>query len=403
MGHSRPVDDALRCGAAGARLHRHPRSSEQRRLSHLLARPWLWLVRRKSAGPKGVQPGQGGAELPPCPRAVHHVPASDSDPVRHDDDAADRTAVPGLHPVTTPAALRIHPTDTVAVAIRPLAEGEEVVIDGRRVVARQNVAPGHKLALHRHGAGQKVIKYGFSIGTTTAPIETGDWVHSHNLTTGLVGLTEHHYAPTPPPRIPSAAMPAFKGYRRSSGRVGTRNEIWVLNTVGCVNHAAERIARLTTERFAGTIDGVYAFGHPFGCSQLGDDLEHTQRVLAGLMRNPNAGGVLVLGLGCESNQMEGLLEHAGDIDRHRLRFFNTQDVIDELEQGTAEVSELVAVVSRDERGECPASDLVLGHKCGGSDGFSGISANAVVGRIADRLTALGGCVLLSEVPGRFGA
>ncbi|HEX9484969.1 MAG TPA: altronate dehydratase family protein [Gemmatimonadaceae bacterium] len=305
--------------------------------------------------------------------------------------------------MTTPAALRIHPTDTVAVAIRPLAEGEEVVIDGRRVVARQNVAPGHKLALHRHGAGQKVIKYGFSIGTTTAPIETGDWVHSHNLTTGLVGLTEHHYAPTPPPRIPSAAMPAFKGYRRSSGRVGTRNEIWVLNTVGCVNHAAERIARLTTERFAGTIDGVYAFGHPFGCSQLGDDLEHTQRVLAGLMRNPNAGGVLVLGLGCESNQMEALLEHAGDIDRHRLRFFNTQDVIDELEQGTAEVSELVAVVSRDERVECPASDLVLGHKCGGSDGFSGISANAVVGRIADRLTALGGCVLLSEVPEMFGA
>src|SRR5258708_30975457 len=198
-------------------------------------------------------------------------------------------------------------------------------------------------------------------------------------------------------------MPAFKGYRRSNGRVGTRNEIWVLNTVGCVNHAAERIARLTTERFAGTIDGVYAFGHPFGCSQLGDDLEHTQRVLAGLMRNPNAGGVLVLGLGCESNQMEALLEHAGDVDRHRLRFFNTQDVIDELEQGTAAVSELVNLVSRDQRVECPASDLVLGHKCGGSDGLSGISANAVVGRIADRLTALGGRVLLTEVPEMFGA
>jgi altronate hydrolase len=305
--------------------------------------------------------------------------------------------------VTRPAALRIHPADGVAVAIRPLAAGDEVVIDGQRIVAREEVAAGHKLALRPHGPGQQVIKYGFPIGTTTGAIETGDWVHSHNLTTRLAGVTAHHFAPTPRPDIPEAAMPTFKGYRRSNGRVGTRNEIWVLNTVGCVNHAAERIARLTTERFAGSMDGVHAFGHPFGCSQLGDDLEHTRRVLAGLMRNPNVGGVLVLGLGCESNQMDALLERAGEIDRHRLRFFNTQDVIDELEQGTAVVSELVDLVSRDHRVESPASDLVLGHKCGGSDGFSGISANAVVGRIADRLTALGGRVLLTEVPEMFGA
>jgi altronate hydrolase len=198
-------------------------------------------------------------------------------------------------------------------------------------------------------------------------------------------------------------MPTFKGYRRANGRVGTRNELWVLNTVGCVNHAAERIARQAGERFAGAIDGVHAFAHPYGCSQLGDDLSHTQRVLAGLMRHPNAGGVLILGLGCENNQLDTLVRLAGDVDRSRFAFFNTQDVIDELEEGTGAVAKLVERMSADERVDSPASDLVLGHKCGGSDGFSGISANPLLGRIADRLTSLGGGVILTEVPEMFGA
>jgi altronate hydrolase len=198
-------------------------------------------------------------------------------------------------------------------------------------------------------------------------------------------------------------MPTFKGYRRANGRVGTRNELWVLNTVGCVNHAAERIARQAGERFAGAIDGVHAFAHPYGCSQLGDDLSHTQRVLAGLMRHPNAGGVLILGLGCENNQLDTLVRLAGDVDRSRLAFFNTQDVIDELEEGTGAVAKLVERMSADKRVDSPASDLVLGHKCGGSDGFSGISANPLLGRIADRLTSLGGGVILTEVPEMFGA
>jgi altronate hydrolase len=229
-------------------------------------------------------------------------------------------------------------------------------------------------------------------------------VHSHNLQTRLEGLVRYEYARAAAAAPASSkAMPTFMGYRRKNGRVGTRNEIWVLNTVGCVNHAAERIARLTAERFAGQVDGVHAFGHPYGCSQLGDDLKNTQRVLAGLLRNPNAGGVLVLGLGCENNQMDALLDLAGDVDRERLRYFNTQDVIDELEQGTSAVAELMSRVATDRRVTCAASDLVLGHKCGGSDGFSGISANPVVGRVADYLTAYGGAVLLTEVPEMFGA
>jgi altronate hydrolase len=185
--------------------------------------------------------------------------------------------------------------------------------------------------------------------------------------------------------------------------VGTRNEVWVLNTVGCVNHAAERIARLAADRYAGQVDGVHAFAHPYGCSQLGDDLHNTQRVLAGLLRHPNAGGVLILGLGCENNQLDALMNLAGPVDRERIRFFNTQDVIDELEQGTSEVAALMRRVSADTRTEVPVTDLVLGHKCGGSDGFSGITANPLLGRIADRLTALGGSVLLTEVPEMFGA
>jgi altronate hydrolase len=179
--------------------------------------------------------------------------------------------------------------------------------------------------------------------------------------------------------------------------------LWVLNTVGCVNHAAERIARMASERFAGQVDGIHAFAHPYGCSQLGDDLRNTQRVLAGLIRQPNAGGVLILGLGCENNQLDALLALADPVDRARVKFFNTQDVIDELEQGTSAVAELVARVATDRRTDVPVSELVLGHKCGGSDGLSGITANPLVGRIADRLTSLGGSVLLTEVPEMFGA
>jgi altronate hydrolase len=314
-------------------------------------------------------------------------------------------------------AVRIHPADNVVVAVRPLAAGCEVTVEGDRVVLREHVAAGHKIALAALEPGESVVKYGFAIGAVTAPIARGAWVHSHNLKTCLEGMVEYRYEPAEgrglPPRQKYAVAlgapdhqpvtPTFQGYRRRNGRVGTRNEVWILNTVGCVNHAAERIAREGTERFARSIDGVYGFSHPYGCSQLGDDLRNTRRVLAGLMRHPNAGGVLVLGLGCESNQMDGLLELAGDVDRERLRFFNSQEVSDEIEAGLEHVAALVARMEPDAREECPVSDLVLGHKCGGSDGFSGITANPLVGRIADRLTALGGGVILTEVPEMFGA
>jgi altronate hydrolase len=317
------------------------------------------------------------------------------------------TAAPGeARPsdISRPAAIRIAEQDNVAVALRPIAAGERVEVDGESVVAQQDVPAGHKIALVELEPEQTITKYGVPIGLASAPIAAGDWVHSHNLRTALSGLLEYTYSPVdrsdPAPRGP---LPTFQGFRRADGRVGTRNELWVLNTVGCVNHAAERIAKQAAERYAGRVDGIHAFAHPYGCSQLGDDLKNTQRVLAGLLRHPNAGGVLILGLGCENNQLKELMALAGPVEQDRVAFFNTQDVIDELEEGTGAVAKLVDRIAGDTRTECPVSDLVLGHKCGGSDGFSGISANALLGRVADRMTAYGGSVLLTEVPEMFGA
>lgn len=311
-------------------------------------------------------------------------------------------------PSARPAVLRIHPSDSVVVALRPIAPGEAVRADadGPTLVALAEIPAGHKVALRAVAAGEPVTKYGFPIGRATADIAPGDWVHSHNLATQLGGEQTYRYVPHPTRDTPPAsagAIPTFAGYRRASGRVGTRNEIWIVNTVGCVNFVADRIAQLARERIGDAVDGVHAFSHPYGCSQLGDDLEHTQRVLAGLIRHPNAGGVLVLGLGCENNQLDALLRLAGDIDPARLRFFNTQDVMNELERGVETVLELAAAMRGDRREPCAISELVLAHKCGGSDGFSGVSANPLLGRIADRVTAAGGRVLLSEVPEMFGA
>jgi altronate hydrolase len=302
-----------------------------------------------------------------------------------------------------PQTVQIHPSDNVVVAIEALDAGQQVVIAGAPRVLSAAVPPGHKIATRSIPAGEPVVKYGFPIGRAIEEIPAGAWVHSHNLATGLSGLQEYVYQPSAPPAPVAGPIPTFMGYRRPDGRVGVRNEVWIINTVGCVNTAADRIARAASERFVGKVDGVHTFAHPYGCSQLGDDLTNTQRVLAGLIRHPNTGGVLVLGLGCENNQMESLLAVAEGVAEDRVLYFNTQDVMDEVEEGIEAVAELVRRMEVDRRVECPASDLIIGHKCGGSDGFSGISANAVVGRIADRLAGLGGGVILTEVPEMFGA
>ncbi len=306
------------------------------------------------------------------------------------------------------AAVQVHPDDTVAVLVNAKPAGAEVQVGSSSIILRQDVPAGHKIALRRHEQGTPVVKYGAPIGMASMPIEAGDWVHSHNLSTALSDTLAYEYHARAETAAHAGVRAAasertFDGYRRADGRVGTRNEVWIINTVGCVNTAAERIATAARAKYP-NCDGIHAFSHPYGCSQLGDDLQYTRRVLAGLMRHPNAGGVLVLGLGCENNQMAQLLEVAGpDIDASRLRYFNTQDVSDEIEEGLDAVGELIERMANDRREPVPASSLLIGHKCGGSDGFSGITANALLGRLADRVTDMGGGVVLTEVPEMFGA
>ena len=294
--------------------------------------------------------------------------------------------------------------DDVAVALRPLAEGEVVRVAGNSVVVAEAIPHGHKTAVRPVVAGQQVRKYGWPIGRATRDIAPGQHVHSHNLATDLSGPDAYAFQPlTAELAGESAEAPGFMGFRRANGRVGTRNEIWVLCTVGCVGRTAQRIAAEADRRFAGRVDGVHAFTHPFGCSQLGDDLDNTRRVIAALAAHPNAGGVLILGLGCENNQLDRLLAGAPEIDRTRLRAFSAQTSDDEMEEGLAAVEALVRIAEEDRREACPLSDLVIGLKCGGSDGFSGMTANPLVGRIADAVAQAGGTPVLTEIPEIFGA
>lgn len=298
------------------------------------------------------------------------------------------------------ATLVIDRRDDVAVALRPVAAGDRVA-DG--VVASRDIPAGHKVALRAIAAGEAVRKFGWPIGRATQAIAPGAHVHTHNLATALSGVETYAYQPAPAEALPPPSPATFRGYRRADGRVGVRNEIWVLCTVGCVARTAQKIAEAADGRFRGRVDGVHALTHPFGCSQLGGDLDATRTMIAALARHPNAGGVLILGLGCESNQLQALLEAAPDLDRSRLRAFTAQSASDEIEEGLAAVGELVAVAEHDRREPCPVSDLVIGVKCGGSDGFSGLTANPLVGRIADKVCGSGGTTILTEIPEIFGA
>jgi altronate hydrolase len=303
-----------------------------------------------------------------------------------------------------PPSHRISALDDVAVALRDLAAGERVVLDGVAIDLADAIPRGHKFALRSAGAGEPIRKYGQVIGRATAPIARGAHVHSHNLATLLAGVNEYRFAPrTDGTGAAAGDQLSFMGYRRADGRVGTRNEIWILCTVGCVGRTAERIARLAAERCKDRVDGVYAFPHQFGCSQLGGDLDRTRKLIAALALHPNAGGVLILGLGCESNQLDPLLQEIPQSQRAHIRTFAAQATSDEVEEGLRLVDELVDIAARAQRQPCPIASLPVGLKCGGSDGLSGITANPLVGRIADRVTNAGGAAILTEIPEIFGA
>lgn len=298
----------------------------------------------------------------------------------------------------TDNAIKIHENDNVAVALADLAQGEQAF----DVTAQMPIPRGHKIALVPIAKGEHVVKYGYPIGHALEDIAVGQHLHTHNIKTNLKGILDYTYEPELNPITPQKEG-TFMGYPRANGEVGIRNEVWVINTVGCVNKIAEKITAKANQRHAGKTDGFFTFTHQFGCSQLGDDHQHTQNVLKNLVKHPNAGAVLVLGLGCENNNIPEFKKVLGEWDEHRVKFLNTQDVEDEIEAGSAILDELAAYASQFKREPVSLSKLVVGLKCGGSDGFSGITANPLVGRLSDLLIEHGGTSILTEVPEMFGA
>jgi len=301
--------------------------------------------------------------------------------------------------------LKINAADNVAVALADdLKAGESFDIDGVRVTLRESVARGHKFALRDIAEGENVVKYGYPIGHATEPVAAGAWIHSHNLKTNLRDDLEYAYAP----KVYDVDYPKrdvkVMGYLRKNDTMGIRNELWIVPSVGCVNGQAQAIAeRVKAECDCSHLDDVRVYTHNYGCSQLGDDHANTQRALAALIKHPNAGAVLVLGLGCENNQVSALKETIGEWDAERVKFLIAQEVEDEVAAGFEICRELVEKTRADRRRPLPLSCLRVGLKCGGSDGFSGITANPLVGLFSDWLIAQGGTTVLTEVPEMFGA
>lgn len=278
--------------------------------------------------------------------------------------------------------LTIHPNDNVAV----------------------DLDNGHKVALKDIHEGENVIKYGFPIGHATENIKSGERVHTDNLKTNLSEKLSYSYNHenetgsienySDKNLFPDCTQDSFMGYVRENGEIGIRNDVWIVNTVGCVNKIAERLAKLT---------GAVSFPHPYGCSQLGDDQAVTQKILKGLVEHPNAGAVLVLGLGCENNNIQVFRQFLGQVNEKRVKFLNVQDVDDEIEEGVRILEELKAYADTFKRQPVPVSSLKIGLKCGGSDGFSGITANPLIGRVSDLFISKGASTVLTEVPEMFGA
>lgn len=300
--------------------------------------------------------------------------------------------------------IQINPDDNVAVAVENLWRGEHLLIENKIIALQQDVPAGHKIALQDFKAGDHIIKYGYPIGHARAAIATGDWVNEKNIRTNLEGLQEYTYNPQPVPETEKSPALTFRGYRRKNGDAGIRNEIWIIPTVGCVNGITQQLAKLLIEETRGEgVDAIVPFPHNYGCSQLGDDHENTRKILRDMVLHPNAGAVLVVGLGCENNQIGAFREMLGEYDAERVRFMETQRVDDELEAGMQILRELYGLASEDKRTEISLSELKVGLKCGGSDGFSGITANPLLGVFSDFLVAQGGTTVLTEVPEMFGA
>ncbi|UOQ45830.1 altronate dehydratase family protein [Halobacillus salinarum] len=301
--------------------------------------------------------------------------------------------------------VQINERDNVWVALKDLANGEKVRIGDQEIEVKESIPQGHKMALNALNRGDQVIKYGFPIGRLTEDVEKGGWVHTTNTKTNLEGVQEYLYSPNFKENPFQNQHLTFQGYKRDDGRVGIRNELWIVPTVGCVNGIAELMVKQFKSEVGdiAPFENIHVLKHNYGCSQLGDDHENTKTILGNAINHPNAGGVLVLGLGCENNNIYDLKESLGEFNEDRVKFLVSQDVSDEMEAGVSLLHEIYQSGKRDRREEVPLSELKIGLKCGGSDGFSGITANPLLGRLSDFMAAQNGTTVLTEVPEMFGA
>lgn len=301
--------------------------------------------------------------------------------------------------------LKINPADSVVVCLRAMKAGEIIASDGKEIKLLQDTPAGHKVLLEDKSEGEDIIKYGYPIGHALKDLKAGEWVNENNLKTNLAGMLEYTYNPVDEKLTILKENRTFKGYVRKNGDVGVRNEIWIVPTVGCVNGIAEHLAKqLETETRLDGIDAVHAWHHNYGCSQLSEDHEATRKILRDIVLHPNAAGVLVLSLGCENNQPDDFMQMLGDYDRDRIKLVVTQKVEgDETEECMKVLRGIYALAKEDKREDVPVSKLRVGLKCGGSDGFSGITANPLEGEFSDWLVAQGGTSILTEVPEMFGA
>ena len=308
--------------------------------------------------------------------------------------------------------IRINTRDNVAVAIKGLMKGDVVTVDGDTFTVFSDIPAGHKVALCDIKKDEDVIKYGYPIGAAKENIKKGSHVHAFNIHTLLNEDAEYHYDKETAEEAKREAeadklrwkdhTPTINAYVRKNGKIGIRNALWIIPTVGCVNRISMQLESWGNETL-GLEDGVHAYTHPFGCSQLGGDHENTRKILADLVHHPNAGGVLVIGLGCENNTMDSFKELVGEVDEERVKFLVCQEAEDEVAEGKHLLEEIASVMKNDKREAVPMSRLIVGFKCGGSDGLSGITANPLVGRFCNELTAMGGTGILTEVPEMFGA
>ena len=302
--------------------------------------------------------------------------------------------------------IKINPADNVAVAIHDVEAGVCFDIGGVQIVPLTHIPAGHKVALKDLAEGEDVIKYGFPIGHLIQAVPQGGLIDHSVLKTNLEGLLEYSYQPDLTEIAPAAQQVTFNGYRRAGGRAGIRNELWIIPTVGCVNGVAQNIQKLFEKELASypSIEKVIAFPHNYGCSQLGCDHDNTRKILADMVHHPNAAGVLVVALGCENNQLSAFRELVGEVDETRVKFMESQKIQgDEVEYGLNLLREIAQAAKEDKREPVPVSELKVGLKCGGSDGFSGITANPLLGRFSDWIVAQGGTTVLTEVPEMFGA